>query len=491
MKIRRKYGAGSTPVEAIHCQLPLFCGGSPSSSSPSKRARRPASRGAGPSSGTSRRRAARGCASSRSRASWRIAASTSGYPVRPSFQAASSAGVVRPTKARRVALLELLARVAGMMQQHVGVEVAPGELADERRRAPRLRGRGALLELARARGSPSAGRARAATCRRRACRAARRSRRSASRQPALERLARRRLARLARTARPARRPSAGLAGSRPSFSPPARGTARRAVNRRGASFCSGAPEGREDGVRRARAGARLRRRRRVVAAGRGRASMPAAPRASVTARSRRRAKGETSLVQKTAPRRSRSRARARTLLGPPCERTRAPTRARAARPSSSRRQPSMNAVRGPAGEAAGEQPLVEHEQRQDAIVLGTAVAEGGMVVQREGRGAARRSRWRRHAAKLRTRIREPGPFVDRRYARPLERDFPLFPLGMVALPVRGRPAAHLRAALQDDDQRVPGAEREFGIVWAGEGEVRAIGCAVEITRSSRSCPTGA
>ena len=43
--MRRKYGAGSTPVEAIHCQLPLFCAGSPSSSrrsnqsSPSRQSR--------------------------------------------------------------------------------------------------------------------------------------------------------------------------------------------------------------------------------------------------------------------------------------------------------------------------------------------------------------------------------------------------------------------------------------------------------------------
>ena len=64
---------------------------------------------------------------------------------------------------------------------------------------------------------------------------------------------------------------------------------------------------------------------------------------------------------------------------------------------------------------------------------------------------------------------------------PVVRDFPLFPLGIVALP-------HEMVPLHIFEQRyrtmiAECLERgtEFGIVWAGDEGVRPVGCAVEIT----------
>ena len=64
--------------------------------------------------------------------------------------------------------------------------------------------------------------------------------------------------------------------------------------------------------------------------------------------------------------------------------------------------------------------------------------------------------------------------------------FPLFPLGIVALPTETRAAAHLRGSLPAHDRGVPGGRagrgREFGIVWLSEEELKPIGCACEIER---------
>ena len=63
----------------------------------------------------------------------------------------------------------------------------------------------------------------------------------------------------------------------------------------------------------------------------------------------------------------------------------------------------------------------------------------------------------------------------------LQRDFPLFPLGIVALPhelvplhiFEDRYKAMIELCLEE--------EREFGIVWAADGELHEHGCAVEVT----------
>ena len=105
-------------------------------------------------------------------ASWRIAASTTGKPVRPSRQAASERGVGVPLQGA-VARVELDARGLGEVQLHGGEEVAPGELvavALRRRRAAT-----APLELQRATGSRSAGRPTGARSARPGRRGARRS----------------------------------------------------------------------------------------------------------------------------------------------------------------------------------------------------------------------------------------------------------------------------------------------------------------------------
>ena len=61
------------------------------------------------------------------------------------------------------------------------------------------------------------------------------------------------------------------------------------------------------------------------------------------------------------------------------------------------------------------------------------------------------------------------------------RDFPLFPLGLVALPHEIVPlhifVERYKAMIGECVDR----GTEFGIVWAGDGEVRAVGCAMEVT----------
>jgi Lon protease-like protein len=61
------------------------------------------------------------------------------------------------------------------------------------------------------------------------------------------------------------------------------------------------------------------------------------------------------------------------------------------------------------------------------------------------------------------------------------RDFPLFPLGLVALPYEYVPL-HIfeeRYKAMVDECLADG--REFGIVWASDDGIRPVGCAVEIT----------
>ena len=133
--MRRKYGAGSTPTDAIHCQLPLFCAGSPSSSSRAKCA--------SPSRQSRCRSLVRNePTTSRARLCIQPVARELAHPgvderkpVRPSRQAASSSRRRRhPSVA--VALLELVADVVRVVQQDVGVEVAPARAGAPNAAAP-------------------------------------------------------------------------------------------------------------------------------------------------------------------------------------------------------------------------------------------------------------------------------------------------------------------------------------------------------------------
>ena len=134
------------------------------------------------------------------------------------------------------------------------------------------------------------------------------------------------------------------------------------------------------------------------------------------------------------PRRAPSR-RATTSLAKDRVRAGTPPRARAARPpgapsrstspaprsrsaaSSSRRQPSMNAVRAPERKRAVQQRGVEHEDGHDAVVLARArgAARGGRG--RAGRGGTRR--WRCSGTPgLRRGPTAGSPRVDSGHARP-------------------------------------------------------------------------
>lgn len=67
------------------------------------------------------------------------------------------------------------------------------------------------------------------------------------------------------------------------------------------------------------------------------------------------------------------------------------------------------------------------------------------------------------------------------------REFPLFPLGIVALPGEGVPLHIFEQRFRLMIERCLGAEqdsleREFGIVWLSDEELKPIGCACEIER---------
>ena len=61
------------------------------------------------------------------------------------------------------------------------------------------------------------------------------------------------------------------------------------------------------------------------------------------------------------------------------------------------------------------------------------------------------------------------------------RDFPLFPLGRVALPYELVPLHIFEQRYRTMIGECLERETEFGIVWAGDDGVRPVGCAVEIT----------
>lgn len=64
----------------------------------------------------------------------------------------------------------------------------------------------------------------------------------------------------------------------------------------------------------------------------------------------------------------------------------------------------------------------------------------------------------------------------------VQSDFPLFPLGIVALPSESVPLHVFEARYRTMIERCLRSEQEFGIVWLSEHELKPVGCACEIER---------
>jgi Lon protease-like protein len=72
----------------------------------------------------------------------------------------------------------------------------------------------------------------------------------------------------------------------------------------------------------------------------------------------------------------------------------------------------------------------------------------------------------------------------------LVRDFPLFPLGLVALPSELIPLHIFEERYKTMMARVLEEESEFGIVWVSDEGLRPIGCACEIAEVLERMPDG-
>jgi Lon protease-like protein len=72
----------------------------------------------------------------------------------------------------------------------------------------------------------------------------------------------------------------------------------------------------------------------------------------------------------------------------------------------------------------------------------------------------------------------------------LVRDFPLFPLGLVALPTELIPLHIFEERYKTMIGRCLEEESEFGIVWVADDGVKAIGCACEIAEVLERMPDG-
>jgi len=72
----------------------------------------------------------------------------------------------------------------------------------------------------------------------------------------------------------------------------------------------------------------------------------------------------------------------------------------------------------------------------------------------------------------------------------LVRDFPLFPLGLVALPSELIPLHIFEERYKTMVARVLEEEGEFGIVWVADDGLRPIGCACEIAEVLERMPDG-
>ena len=64
----------------------------------------------------------------------------------------------------------------------------------------------------------------------------------------------------------------------------------------------------------------------------------------------------------------------------------------------------------------------------------------------------------------------------------VERDFPLFPLGLVALPSEYVPLHIFEERYKTMIGECLDRDQEFGIVWLADDELKGIGCAVVVTR---------
>jgi Lon protease-like protein len=73
---------------------------------------------------------------------------------------------------------------------------------------------------------------------------------------------------------------------------------------------------------------------------------------------------------------------------------------------------------------------------------------------------------------------------------PLVRDFPLFPLGLVALPSELIPLHIFEERYKAMIARCLEEESEFGIVWLADDGLREIGCACEIAEVLERMPDG-
>ena len=72
----------------------------------------------------------------------------------------------------------------------------------------------------------------------------------------------------------------------------------------------------------------------------------------------------------------------------------------------------------------------------------------------------------------------------------LVRDFPLFPLGIVALPCELVPLHIFEERYKTMMARVLEEEGEFGIVWVADDGLRPIGCACEVAEVLERMPDG-
>jgi Lon protease-like protein len=72
----------------------------------------------------------------------------------------------------------------------------------------------------------------------------------------------------------------------------------------------------------------------------------------------------------------------------------------------------------------------------------------------------------------------------------LVRDFPLFPLGLVALPSELVPLHIFEERYKTMMARVLEEEGEFGIVWVSDDGLRPIGCACEVAQVLERMPDG-
>ncbi|MGI8781454.1 MAG: LON peptidase substrate-binding domain-containing protein [Solirubrobacteraceae bacterium] len=73
---------------------------------------------------------------------------------------------------------------------------------------------------------------------------------------------------------------------------------------------------------------------------------------------------------------------------------------------------------------------------------------------------------------------------------PLVRDFPLFPLGLVALPSELIPLHIFEDRYKTMMARVLEEEGEFGIVWVSDDGLRPVGCACEVAEVLERMPDG-